>query len=38
MLYIIIGSYSFLYALTLNIIINTYFFKGNISPAALAVP
>ena len=38
MLYIIIGSYSSLYAFTLNVIINTRFFKGSINPAALAVP
>ena len=37
-LYTIIGFYLSLYALTLNVIINTRFFKGSISPAALAVP
>ena len=36
--YIIIGFYLFLYALTLNVIINMRLFKGNINPAALAVP
>ena len=36
--YIIIGFYLSLYTLTLNVIINTYFFKRNINPAALAVP
>ena len=36
--YIIIGFYLFLYTLTLNVIINTRFFKGSISPATLAVP
>ena len=38
MLYIIIGFYLFLCALALNMIINTRFFKGSISPATLAVP
>ena len=36
--YITIGSHSSLYALILNIIINTYFSKENINPPALAVP
>ena len=38
MLYITIGSYLSLCALTLNVIINTRLFKGSINPAALAVP
>ena len=37
-LYITIDSYLSLYTFTLNIIINTHFFKGNINPATLAVP
>ena len=36
--YIIIGFYLSLYTLALNVIINTRFFKGSISPAALAMP
>ena len=37
-LYITIGSHSFLYTFPLNVIINTRLSKGNISPAALVVP
>ena len=33
-LYISVGFYLSLYAFILNVIIDTYFFKGNISPAA----
>ena len=35
--YIIIGSYSSLYALTLNVIINTHLSKKSTNPAALTV-
>ena len=35
--YIIVGFYLFLCAFVLNVIINIRFFKGSISPAALAV-
>ena len=37
MFYIIVGFYSFLCALALNVIIDTRFFRGSTSPAALAV-
>ena len=34
MLYISVGSYSFVYTFALNVIINTRLFKENINPAA----